>query len=175
MSRTTKTGQYKLLRGLAGSEGGSAINLTTGGGAYSAKPADAVNLLEDKHQSIIQMQENALTIPFLGLGAEDSTFTWKLYAWRTANGFARLVAEGGGTLGTQTVVEFPHNGETTASVWADTLTVDSYNWYKRVESTSTAGNNSVAEIWLDDFGWKYWRMEATMVTTTSIAAYYGFV
>ena len=71
------------------------------------------------------------------------------------------MANGTGTLGTQQVIVYPHNNEATTSTrfWADTLLVTWDAWPKDVESTSTTGRNSIAEIWMDDTGSRYWFMQ----------------
>ena len=119
---------------------------------------------------------NGLRFLFCGDGGEDATFTYRLLTWGNENWPAKIAATGAGTLGTQGVIKFPHNNETTAMLWADTISVTLDNWPKEIESTDTTGNNTVAELWMDGCGSRYWSME---IPTTSgggdlVAVYWGY-
>ncbi len=122
---------------------------------------------------------NGIAFSFMGTGGEGKRFKWKLFTWRSENGCIHQAAEGHGELGTQGVVKFPDSGATAAtSLWADTLTVDWYNWYKEVDSTDTTGHDTQAEIWLDGCGKRHWYIEIATPDTgdaiTLAGAYYGY-
>jgi len=154
---------------LEADEDASPIDLTSEGD-FAQKPSTALDLFErsvfetDKQDTPIRpvLVPNGIEFFFTGGSAENKTFGWKLYAWRNENGMARHVATGTGTLGTQAVVTYPHNGSTaTNKFWADTLTVTWWNWLKEVKSTDTVGHNTAASIWLDNCGYRYWHIIIT--------------
>lgn len=175
--------QYFIARNEA-DEDSSPLDLTSEGDFASmpSEDGDFLGAVDVNDGLSSLMKVDAITFAFTGGAAANKTFTWKLFAWKTKNGAARQVAEGTGILGTQAVVKYPHNAETaTNKFWADTLTVTWWNWYKRVDSTDTTGHNTVAEIWLDAFGWRYWHVEIadadgeTDTEAGDIASYYGYV
>jgi len=161
---------------------GTEIDMTTEGD-YAQKPTATTSYLGafDVHPTDQKgaIRVNGLAFSFLGTGGADYAFKWRLYTWRAANGPIHQVAAGTGTLGTQGVIKFPHNGATApTSLWADTLTVTWYNWYKEVTSTDETGHNTQAEIWLDACGYKWWYIEIDDPdagdAATTVGAYYGY-
>jgi hypothetical protein len=90
------------------------------------------------------------------------------------------LAVGTGELGTQAVVTYPHNGVTaTNKFWADNLVITYENWPKDLEATDTGNSNSVASVWMDDCGYRYWKVEitdadgSTGTEAGNIASYWG--
>jgi hypothetical protein len=183
MNLTTLSHQLNIARYEA-NEDASPLDLTAEGNFDNMPSASGTTFLGafDINKGLTSdMKPNAICFSFTGGTAAGKTFTWKLFAWRPSNGFAKQVAQGTGTLGTQAVVTYPHNGETaTDKFWADTLTVSWYNWFKRVRSTATTGRNSVAEIWFDACGWPWWYMEIADAAggpgseASNVASYYGY-
>ena len=153
------------------------LDLTTSGD-YASKPATAIDLLTKKFEGATEMIVNGISFVIAGGGAHSKNFQWRLLAWRTANGPAELVAEGTGITGTQAIVKFPHNGVAIGTIfWADTIVVTTRNWPKGVESTDTQGHNSVAKLWVDTCGYRYWLLEikdGASDSTVNTVAYYGY-
>lgn len=157
---------------LEGNEDASPLNLTTSGD-FANKPAGALDLkelsvFETDKQTILGpaiLKPNGVEFLFAGGSAAGKTFGWNLFAWRNDNGMARQLAQGTGELGTQAVIKFPHDSVSPVSnrFWADKLIVTSstLNWLKPIKSTDTAGNNTVASIWTDNTGYRYWHIEIT--------------
>ncbi len=108
-----------------------------------------------------ELIQNGLAFSFTGSAAAGKTFTYDIFAWANENGPAKHTVNGTGILGTQQVVKYPHNGiaPDTTRFWADTLAVTWENHPKEVESTDTIGHNSVAEVWLDGTGLRYWFIQ----------------
>lgn len=116
---------------------------------------------------------NGIVISFAGGNADDDAFTWKIFGWKNQNGPAELVADGTGVLGSQAVVKFPHNGVAVANqFWADTLVVSNNFWIKRVDATDI-GSNSVAKVWFDTAGYRYFLIE-TPTAVGVMSAYFGY-
>lgn len=147
---------------------GDFANMPTGSGTnYSG----ALDLFErsvyttDKQAAPVApvLKPNGIEFFFAGGSAAGKEFGWELYAWRNGNGMARHVATGTGILGTQAVVKWPHDPNTAVAnmFWADTLTVTMENWLKPIKSTDTVGNNTVASIWTDNCGYRYWYIVIT--------------
>lgn len=169
--------EYILLRAEA-NENASVIDLTTEGD-FAQKPAGAVQLKAKDDGT--GHGGNALEFVFCAGAAAEKNFTYKIYAWRRGNGMARMVATGVGTLGTQAVVKYPHNGATaTLKFWADTLTVTS-RWMKTVYSTDTTGNNETASIHWDGGGYEWFYVEITLADGSTgteagnVSVYYAYL
>ena len=114
---------------------------------------------EVKH--LAKMKQNGLVFSFMGSSAAGKTFTYDIFTWGNENSPARHAVNGTGILGTQQVIVYPHNNEATVTdrFWADTLLVTSESWPKNVESTDEVGRNTVAEVWLDNIGSRYWFIQ----------------
>ncbi|KKN70115.1 hypothetical protein LCGC14_0434400 [marine sediment metagenome] len=169
----------------------SLLDLTTEGD-YASIPSvlgntgvGVIDLLKDKYDGATEMIVNGIEFMFSGGSAADKTFGWRVLAWKTANGPARLIAVGTGILGTQAVVTYPliPGGGTalaTNKFWADTLVVTARNWPKGIESTDSVGNNSVSSIWVDDAGYRFWKIEITDADGSTgteagdISVYFGY-
>lgn len=178
----TPAHQYFIARNEA-DEDTSTLDLTTEGNFANmpSESGDFLGAVDINRGLTSELKVNGIAFAFTGGSAANKTFTWKLFAWKNSNGAARQVAEGTGTLGSQAVVVYPHNGAAaTNRFWADTLSVTWYNWYKRVDSTDTTGHNTVAEIWTDACGWRYWYVEiadadgSTGAEAGDVASYYGY-
>lgn len=136
-------------------------------GNFAQMPSTALDLQkldlfsprEAKH--FAEMEQNGVAFSFMGSSAAGKTFTYDIITWGNENSPARHIVNGTGILGTQQVIRYPHNNEatTTDRFWADTLTVVWENWPKEVESTDTIGHNTVAEVWMDDTGSRYWFIQ----------------
>ena len=181
----TAAHQLGIARYLAATDNvlGTAIDLTSEGDFAQKPTADVANgylgAFDISKTITNEIKANGVAFGFIGTGGENYGFKWRLYTWRSGNGCARYVAAGTGTLGTQEVVRYPHNSSAVSSAyWADTLTVDWYNWYKQITSTDTTGHNTQAEIWLDACGSRHWYIEIAPPDAGNAAvlvgAYYGY-
>jgi hypothetical protein len=157
------------------------LNLATKGD-FANKPAGVLDIftkdvVTPQQSSVIaESPVNGIRFLFCGDGSEDSTFNYRLLTWGNENWPAKVVATGVGTIGTQAVNVFPHNGVATGMFWADTISITLDNWPKEIESTDTTGNNFVAELWLDGCGSRYWDMEITATSEGGkvVAVYWGY-
>ena len=153
---------YNLLRAEADEDpnttiGSTLVDLTTGGD-FASMPATVVRLGSSYGPN---NAVGAMQLIFCGGSAASKTFTYTIYAWRPGNGPAEFVATGTGTLGTQAVVKYPHNGAAaTSKFWAHALTVTG-RWNKTVASTDITGNNEVAKLLFDFCGYEYIYVEIT--------------
>ncbi len=187
---TTLAHGLKIARNEA-DEDGTLLDLATLGN-YANRPAilgetgiGVIDLLADKHIAETEMEINGIEFFFSGGSAANKTFGWRILAWKTANGMARLAGIGTGILGTQAVVIYPlvpGGGAIAASnkFWADTLVVSKKNWPKGIETTGTTALDSAASIWMDDAGYRFWKVEITDADGSTgdeagdIAAWYGY-
>jgi hypothetical protein len=125
------------------------------------------------------LKANGIDIYIAGSTAAGRNVIWYLTAWRNENGPAKRVAQGTATTGTQAVVKWPHNGAAIANTfWCDTIVVTWENWLKEVEATDSGNSNSVASLWMDTCGYRYWKMEfrtteADATALTNLTAFYG--
>jgi hypothetical protein len=148
---TAKGGEYAVLRAEA-NENTVLLDLTTDG-SDANRPATAEG---------IGKAVDTIYVAFCGGAAADKTFSWKIYAWRGSRGMCELVAYGTGTLGTQAVVKYPHNGETaTDRLWADTLVITAQAWPTTVSVIDGAGDNRVAKLKFTANGYRYFYCEIT--------------
>lgn len=88
--------------------------------------------------------------------------TYKVWLYREKDD-AMYVANGLATIGTQTATMT--NG-TTATLYADQITVAAERWIGDVKSTDTSGNNEMAMLVFDAFGAFLPYIEITAVTGT---------
>lgn len=167
---------YTLLRAEA-DEDSTTLDLTTKGD-FANKPSSVIQLRA--RDDGLGHGGNAIEITFCGGDAANDTFTYKLYGWRRINGPARMIATGTGTLGTQAVVIYPDSGATaTNKFWADTLTVTA-RWLGTVASTDTTGNNEVASLQFDFYGFEWLYCEITSADGSTgteagdVSAYYAY-
>lgn len=169
MFLTTLSDNLRIARNEA-DEDGTLLDLTTKGD-YANRPAilgtTGVGVIDlhrpdgTEEDTTGQMRANGIEFMFTGGSAADKTFGWRILAWRI-KGPARLAAVGTGILGTQAVITYPHNGETaTSKFWANTLVVTNENWPKEVEATDVGNFESVASVWFDDAGYRFWKVEIT--------------
>lgn len=187
MFLTTLSDNLRIARNEA-DEDGTLLDLTTKGD-YANRP----DVLGDSGIGVIdlhrpdgteeditgQMRANGIEFMFTGGSAAGKTFGYRILSWRI-KGPARLAVVGTVELGTQAVVKYPHNGETaTNKFWGDNITVTYENWIKEVEATDTGLSNSVASVWLDDAGYRFWKVEITDADGSSgteagdVAVWYG--
>ncbi len=189
---TTLAHGLKIARNEA-DEDATLLDLTTKGN-YANLPAElgdtgvgVIDLLKDEHIAATEMKVNGIEFFFSGGSANNKTFGWRILAWKTANGMARLAGVGTGILGTQALVIYPlvpGGGAVAASskFWADTLVIQSKNWPKGIETTGVAGLNSAASVWMDDAGYRFWKVEITEADGVDpgtgqagdIAVYFGY-
>ena len=183
MFLTTLSQKLRIARNEA-NEDTTLLDLVTLGD-YANRPAvlgdtgvGVIDLLGEEVQSATEMKANGIEFMFCGGDATGKIFGWRLLAWRVS-GPARLVAIGTGELGTQGVTTYPHNGATALGKWwADNLVITWENWPKELEATDTGNSNSVASIWLDDAGYRFWKIEITDASgigaeASNIAVYWG--
>jgi len=180
----TKTHRLYVARATA-VEDTSLLDLTTSGD-FANMPSDVLDLALQDVSSPLQfgpvppiIKQNGLRFLICSNGDENSTFAWYLKTWGNENWPCKYVATGTGTIGTQAVVTYPHNGVATGQVWADTLVVTWHNWPKGVVATDTVGHNSYSEIWLDGSGSRYWLFEIDTSAngageTTVYTVFYGY-
>jgi hypothetical protein len=181
---TTLSHKLRIARNEA-NEDSTLLDLTAKGDAANRPSVlddtvGVIDLLKDEVESVTWMKVNGIEFYFCGGTAADKTFGWRLLAWRPT-GPARLAAVGTGTLGTQAMITYPHNGlAATNKFWADTLTVTWENWPKQVETTDITGHNTVASIWLDTCGHRYFKIEitdadgSTGTEAGSVSSYWGY-
>ena len=154
-------------------------------GDFAQKPSSVIDVLDParldpitestknvSHRAI--SKANGLIFYFAGGDANNDAFTWKVYAWRNENGPAEIVADGTGILGSQAVVVWPHNPGVPVSdrFWSDTLVVSNSYWIKRVQA-STIGSNSVAKLWFDTSGYRYFYVEVP-ISAGVMASYIAY-
>ncbi len=150
-----------------GASGAPAIFVLATEGDFAQKPSTALDLQKKDLFSprdvapIAETLQNGLAFSFMGSSAANKTFTYDIFTWGNENSPARHIVNGTGILGTQQVIIYPHNNiaTTTDRFWADTLAISWENWPKEVESTDTDGHNTVAEVWLDGTGSRYWFVQ----------------
>lgn len=165
------------------------LDLTTKGDFANKPSTGVVDLLADalewtnnsteKASLTHDSETNGMEIYIAGSTAHSRNVIWYLTAWRNENGPAKRVAEGTGTTGTQAVVKWPHNGAAVANTfWLDTIVVTYENWLKEIEATDTGNSDSVASLWFDTCGYRYFLMEfrtteAEATALTNLTAFYG--
>lgn len=149
-----------------GASGAPAVFVLATEGNFAQMPSTALDLLkldlfsprETKH--FAEMNQNGIAFSFAGSSAANKTFTYDIFTWGNENSPARHAVNGTGILGTQQVIVYPHNNiAAPGRFWADTLTVAWENWPKEVEATDITGHNTVAEVWLDDTGSRFWFIQ----------------
>ncbi len=136
-------------------------------GNFAQMPSTALDLqkldlfLPREVKHVAEMKQNGIAFSFMGSSAADKTFTYDIFTWGNENSPARHAVSGAGILGTQQVIIYPHNNEATVTdrFWADTLTIAWENWPKEVESTNETGRNTVAEVWFDAAGSRYFFIQ----------------
>ena len=176
---TTIAHRLHIARGAA--IAATALDLTTKGN-FANKPSGVLDIftldvVTPKDAPVFpETPVNGIRFLFCGDGGENATFNYNILTWGNENWPCKKVATGTGTIGTQGVVKFPHNDGATSMLWADTISITWENWPKEIESTDTTGHDSVAEIFLDACGSRYWSVE---ITTTSgggdlVAVYWGY-
>ena len=182
MPLTTYT--HKLFVARAEAAAATVLDLTTKGD-FLQKPATGVidvldpTLLDPtadvskdvSHRAI--SKANGIVLSFAGGNADDDTFSWRILTWKNENGPAEIVANGTGILGSQAVVKWPHNGAPVENrFWADTIVVTNNYWIKRVDAT-TIGSNSVAKLWFDTAGYRYFAVEIS-ASDGDMSAFMGY-
>jgi hypothetical protein len=180
---STLVHEYYVARQEAVADSSFSDDLATGGAA-SNRPESAFDVLDRirlnpitsnaKDPSIFPVTPtNGIIFSFEGEGSDIVEFAWRVYGWRNMNGPAEIVCDGTGMLGTQQVVEFPHNGVAAPGrLWADTIVVENDRWMKEVEGTSYEGN-SVGKLWFDACGYRYFYVEI-LTSTGPMAVYTGY-
>ncbi len=167
MFLTTLSQKLRIARNEANED--AVILDLTAKGDYANRPVilgdmgiGVIDLLNEKTVSATEMEANGIEFFFAGGSAANKTFGYRILAWKPCNGFARLAVVGTGILGTQKVVKYPHNEAiATNKFWANTLAITNENWPKEVEATDPGNFESVSSIWLDDAGYRFWKVEIT--------------
>ncbi len=173
MFLTTLSDNLRIARNEA-DEDGTLLDLTTKGD-YANIPdvlgvtgVGVIDLIPDKHESVTEMKVNGIEFMFTAGNAHSKTLGWRLLAWKI-KGPARLFAVGTGETGTQAVVTYPtvpgFNDSApvaaTNKFWVDNLVITYENWPKEIEATDTGNSNSVASIFLDAAGYRFFKVEVT--------------
>ncbi len=170
MVSETYQGRLIVVRGEVTSDD-TLIALSANAGDFASKPSVAINL---KSKSGVS-KANYIELSFICQDTDNgdaSTFTYTVYAWRSANGPAYLVCNGTATAGTQDVVLYPQNGKAaTNRWWVDTLTCNDY-WLKTIE-LGVGAQNSLATLAIDALGYKWWAVYVTAMTDTNNVTVYG--
>jgi hypothetical protein len=150
-----------------GASGAPSIFVNQTAGDFDSMPSGVIDILDpayldpttetSKGKALTHYSKvNGLFLSFTGGDAANDTFTYDIYTWANENGHAKHSVNGTCTLGTQQVVKYPHNNVSVSDkFWADTISVTWENHPKEVESTSTTGRNSIAELWFDMTGLRY--------------------
>ncbi len=188
MNLTTPSHKIWPMRA-TGAEDSSRIDLTTEGDFAQKPSTGVVDLLKDslewtgnstEREALTHDSEaNGMEIYIAGSTAAGRNVIWYLTAWRNENGPAKRVAQGTATTGTQAVVKWPHNGAVISNTfWCDTIVVTWENWLKSVEGTDSGNSNSVASLWFDAAGYRYFMIEfnttdADATALTNLTAFYG--
>ena len=183
MPLTTHT--HRLFVGRAEAAANSTFSDTLAtAGDFANKPTATIDILDpgfldpttdiNKNVAFLAISKaNGIVISLAGGDADDDAFTWKIFGWKNENGPAELVADGTGILGSQAVVKYPHNGAAaTSKFWADTLVASNNYWIKRVDATNI-GSNSVAKIWFDTAGYRFFLIE-TPTAVGVMSAFFGY-
>jgi hypothetical protein len=142
-----------------------AIDLTTSGD-FASKPVSAIQvpMLPLSQQT----QVKNLVFYFCGGAAADKTFGFKIYGWRNNGGMAELIAEGTGTLGTQAVVKYPHNGAAaTNKFWADTLAISAQGTPETFQVADASGGNRCAKLFGYNCGYEWLYCEISSADGTT--------
>ena len=187
MNLTTPSHKIWPMRATGGED--TLLDLTTAGDFASKPTTGVLDLLKDnvewtdnsteKSALTHDTETNGMEIYIAGSTAHSRNAIWYLTAWRNENGPAKRLAEGTCTTGTQAVVKFPHNSAAIADTyWCDTIVITYENWPKEVEATDAGTSNSVASLWFDTCGYRYFLLEfrtseATATALTNLTAYYG--
>ena len=122
------------------------IDLDGDEGVWSAKTAEAYEIPAYASNRALPY-EMAMDVTagtkwmfaFFGTDAADETFSFNLVGWAATNGFAQVICEGNGILGTQDVVTEPNGDSITNGFWADTIEIDEVTkWSGAVADPNTA-------------------------------------
>jgi len=117
----------------------------------------------------------ANTVLFIGNGAENTTFSWKMYGYRTAAedgvGPAEIIAEGTGIMGTALAE--------VGTRYADTVVITNPGSWLDVPVAIDSGNDRICKVCYDFCGFKYLYTEFTNIgggggEVTSIQAYVAY-
>ncbi len=89
---------------------------------------------------------------FYGTDAADETFSFTMVGWAKTNGFAQIICEGDGLLGSQDVVIEPNGDSIDNGFWADTISLDETSKWPSVGVYNASGNDEVAILLVDMTG-----------------------
>ena len=187
MNLTTPSHKIWPMRGTGAED--TLLDLTSAGDFASKPSTGVVDLLKDSiawTDNSVEVdghthdtETNGMEIYIAGSTAHSRNAIWYLTAWRNENGPAKRVAQGTCTTGTQAVVKWPHNGVAVANTfWCDTIVITWENWVKEIEATDSGNSNSVASLWFDAAGYRYFLMEfrtteAEATALTNLTSFYG--
>ena len=139
-------------------EDAATIDLAADGGAWKNRPSSDVLSVSDDVDYVSMIFAGGIDA---GTDPDDTTFSWKLYAWKDQNCPAEYVAYGTGTIGTQDVVLFPDGkGSSGARQWADTIAITDDQWVGVVDVVDS-GSNRVCKLKVQTRGYKYFYIEIT--------------
>ncbi len=158
------------------------IDLTTQGDfANRSTELSPIDIITEGNKLPGVTRKNKIQIIICGGDAANDTFDYGLYGWRHLNGPAEFMASGSGILGTQAVIIYPQGGAATSKFWADKLTVTSRWLGGKVRSTDISGNNEVAKLFFDFYGYRYLAIGfadcdgTTGIQAGDLTAYWAFL
>jgi len=172
---STVVADYRLLRSPAVEDDSIEIAIATEGD-FAQKPSGAVKIPRVRGDT----EANSIQIIIAGEDTANETFSWKLWAWKSKNGPAEVIADGTGILGTQDVVKYPDTGlaVTAATLWADTIAITN-NVFVKTWRVADSGNNRVAKLVGDLAGYEWIYLEITDANDATteagmVSAYYSY-
>lgn len=144
-----------MLRAAA-NEDSPVIDLTSEGD-FDHKPASAIELKSNDFG--LGSLAGDIFIALAAGAAANKTLTWRLFTWAKLNGMIQQVAYGTGRTGSQAVVVYPDKVAAPNKFWLDTLVVTAYSWPLPVKATVGGGNDSLAMLSMQTFGFPFWLMQ----------------
>ena len=131
------------------------LALATNEGDFANKPSGAFQI-QSHSAGIANRGEGyspggAWMFSICGVGLADDTFSFNLVGWAKTNGFAQIICEGNGILGTQDVVIYPGGSAVTDGLWADAIVLDETTKWPSI-AVYNSGDNEVAVIVVDTTG-----------------------
>ena len=114
----------------------------------------------------IPLAANGITLTVIGT-TEDATVTVNIWLY-SKNGPAEWVAGITFTVGAMDVVEDPTTGETSAYLYADTLTFDDQEWPNdKIRRYDYDGNDGLAQVKFDGEGNEFLKVEISAISAGS--------
>ena len=161
----THQSSYQKIRSDFISVADTALDGVTAGITYKSTDRPS-----DSECFVAGPEVGGVTVIFSGVGADDDTFSWALWGYRTVAedqvGPAEFICSGTGILGTA-LAEIGDR-------YADTIAItDPGNWYD-VPVAIDSGNDRICKICFDLCGFKYLHVRFTVIGGTSMQGYVSF-